>query len=146
VTENLPDQYSPAWYKKLVEDCHVIRIEFWFKKNMTEMEGYYEIGKRILDDNNNFDRAKIYGQKLIDKLKNSLGINEKYIRASMRLAKEYKTFDDLISFLNVKDGKNLNMRTVMAQIEGREDKPKEGPEYITCTQCKGKGKIKKEVL
>lgn len=144
MTENLPEQYSPAWYKKLVEDCDVIRIEFWFKKNITEMEGYYEIGKRILDDNDNFDRAKIYGQKLLDKLKNSLGINEKYLRVSMRLAKEYKTFDDLISFLHVKDGKNLNMRTVMARIEGKKDNPKEEPEYRICSECGSRIKIKKE--
>ena len=42
-------------------------------------EKYHQLRVRILEDNNNFERTKIYGEKIVQELAESLVGKEKYI-------------------------------------------------------------------
>jgi hypothetical protein len=123
------------WYDSLLEECREIVVEHEFASRWALIEGYHKLGVRILEDNNNFDRAKIYGDKVVEKLSHDLRISDRTIRRSINFVKRYPKLDMLT------DGKNVSWSKIVKQIE---TKPLESvTEWETCPTCKGKGKIKK---
>jgi hypothetical protein len=61
------------WYSNLVEECKAIITEATFTSRWALVEGYHLLGERILQENENFERAKIYGREIVQHVANSLG-------------------------------------------------------------------------
>jgi len=53
-----------SWYRTLIEELKDIIVEGEFCWRMRILETYHDLGKRILEENANFERAKIYGEGL----------------------------------------------------------------------------------
>ena len=130
------------FYSQLVEDCKVLIIEHTYRSKLEIIECYHSLGNRILQDNHNFERAKIYGDKIIERLSKDIGICERNIRRSINFAKAYPRLSDVISTANKEDGKAISWNKIVKQLEGGTEQ-KSDEEWITCINCKGKGKVKK---
>jgi len=139
MTDNLPTQDS---YQKLVEDCNELLIEHTFRAVLEVIEGNYAVGKRILAENYDLERSKIYGESVIKRLSNDIGRSERTIRRFVNVAKFYPQLSDIISYANKEDGKTISWSKICKQLEGGVEQ-KETEEWVTCINCKGKGKVKK---
>ena len=52
------------WYISLIDDCQGILTEGIWNYRLTLIKTYHLLGKRILEENDNFKREKIYGEKI----------------------------------------------------------------------------------
>jgi len=77
------------WYRDLIEDCQRIIAETIFGSRWTLIEGYHILGTRILKDNDNFKRAKIYGEKITSRVSLSLRKSQRTIERAIQFAKKY---------------------------------------------------------
>ncbi len=84
-----------TWFQKLIEDCQDIVIETEFTARWTIIEGYHALGVRLLQDFGNFERAQIYGDKIIQTVSEYLGKSERTINYAIQFAKMYPDLDVL---------------------------------------------------
>ena len=96
-----------TWYEALIEDCKDLITEVEFTSRWTLIEGYHSLGSRILQENENFDRAKIYGQGICNAIAESLGRRPRTIYYAMQFAKEYPDLNLL------PEGKNISWSHVV---------------------------------
>lgn len=95
---------NSQWYKSLIEDCKSIITEAIFNSRWALVEGYWNLGKRISEENNNFNRSKIYGQKILQDLAESLNISERTIYYALQAYDKYPELD------KVPKGKNITWK------------------------------------
>ena len=95
-------EITEVWYNQLIEDCKDLITEVEFTSRWTLIEGYHNLGVRILQENDNFDRAKIYGQDIVQRIANSLGKRPRTIYYAMQFAKTYPDLNLL------PEGKNIS--------------------------------------
>ena len=95
------------WYDKLLNDCRSIMMKTAFNSQWALIEGYWQLGKRISDENNNFDREKIYGEKIVSRVSESLGKSERTINRAIQFAWKYPVLDKT-SF-----GKNVSWHKIV---------------------------------
>ena len=77
------------WYKGLIDDCQAILTEGIWNYRLTLIKTYHLLGKRILEENDNFEREKIYGERLCHTVSQSLGQSERTIWRAMQFAKKF---------------------------------------------------------
>ena len=82
-------EIAESWYNTLIEDCKDLITEVEFTSRWTLVEGYHSLGSRILQENENFDRAKIYGQDIVQRIAESLQKRPRTIYYAIQFAKEY---------------------------------------------------------
>ena len=87
------------WYQSLIDDCGAIIVEAEFTSRWVLVEGYHLLGQRILAENDNFERKKIYGQKIVQRVAESLNKKERTIFNAVKFAKK---FPDLASLYGSK--------------------------------------------
>jgi len=87
----IQDVESTRWYKKLVGDCQ--EILSGAERNF--VTSYYELGRRILKENDNFERSKIYGKEIVSRVTISLGIGERMLQRAIQLSRQYPESLDL---------------------------------------------------
>ncbi len=95
------------WFIQLVDECKDIVTETEFTSRWALVEGYHSLGSRILQENDNFERAKIYNENILQRIAESLGKSQRTLYYAVQFA---KTFPNL-SLLP--DGKNLSWRHVI---------------------------------
>lgn len=83
------------WYSSLIKDCKSIINSCEFSSRWALVEGYHSLGKRILTENDNFDRSKIYGGEIVARLRESLGKSEATIWRSVQFARKYPDIQPL---------------------------------------------------
>ncbi len=93
---------SQDWFVNLIEECKDIIVETGFQSRWILIEGYHQVGTRILQENNNFERAKIYGQDILQHVANSLGKSQRTLYYAVQFAKMYPDLNLL------PEGKNLS--------------------------------------
>jgi len=96
-----PDEIQAEWYAALIEECRAIITETIFNSRWALVEGYHALGERILQEHDNFERSKIYGEKIVSGLKESLGVSGNTIWRAMQFAKKYPDLN------TVPEGKNI---------------------------------------
>lgn len=95
------------WYQSLVDDCSSIIIEKEFESRFSLIEGYHELGSRILIDENKFD----YGiDEAINRISKSIGKGRRTIYYAVKFAKTYPSLESL------KIGKNASWNKVLKMI------------------------------
>jgi len=97
------------WYQALVDECKSIITEAVFTSKWALVEGYHELGKRIREDNNNFERAKIYGKKIVQQVAESLKISERTLWYALQF---YDKYPDLSK---VPEGKNITWKKIITK-------------------------------
>lgn len=83
------DIRNEDWYKSLYEDCEAIRVEFGFQARELIIQSKWEIGKRICEENENMERQKIYGKKVISTLSKDIKMSESDLNDSVLFYKQY---------------------------------------------------------
>lgn len=94
------------WYIELIDDCRSIITEAIFTSRWTLVRGYHQLGERILEENDNFKRIKIYGEKITSRVSQSLGTSKRTIERSIQFAKTYPNLD------KVPEGKNISWHKI----------------------------------
>lgn len=130
----LPIVDNQDWYQGLLEECASILTEFSFLSRWARVEGYHTLGKRIMEENNNFERSKIYGKQVIRKLSTHLGISGRTLFYAVAFAKKYPDLT-LIPM-----GKNANWTRIVSEYlpeksEELDDLPIEPKKKHHCPSC-----------
>ncbi len=99
-------ELATKWYTELIEDLSGRLTEGFFNSRWELIETYHYLGRRILDDNDNFQRAG-YGKKIFAEIRKSLedvGIktSESSIYRAVQFARKYPSLETL------KEGKNIS--------------------------------------
>lgn len=127
------------WYELLIEDCMGIVTEGVHKSRWTLIETYHGFGQRILADFHNFERSKIYGEKIVPLLAESFKqlrqqeknkynpVSERVIWRAIQFAKK---FPDL---QKAPFTKNDSWNKIVTKY--LPDKPKPEPIKCTCPKC-----------
>lgn len=121
------------WFNALIEECDAIITETVFNSRWEVLEGYHKLGKRILEEHNNFERNKIYGQEIVQRIAKSLGKNKRTIYYAIQFAQKYADLNQL------PEGKNISWHKVCTKIlpKGREeDLACKHEEFIMVKVCK----------
>ena len=61
-------EITESWYNSLIEELADIITETSFTSRWALVEGYHQVGVRILQENDNFERAKIYNEKILQRV------------------------------------------------------------------------------
>ena len=93
---------TESWYNSLIEELADIITETGFTSRWALVEGYHTVGVRILQENDNFERAKIYKEKILQRIAESLGKSERTLYYAVQFAKMYPDLSLL------PEGKNLS--------------------------------------
>ena len=116
------------WYKSLIDDCDGIITESVFTSRWALVEGYHMLGSRILQDNENFEREKIYGKKIVSHLSQSLGKSKQTIYRAIQFVKKYPDIQKLPL------GKNISWHKICNKYLP-DGKRKEPQFRHTCPAC-----------
>ena len=100
-------EITESWYNSLIEELADIITETSFTSRWALVEGYHQVGIRILQENDNFERAKIYNEKILQRIAESLGKSERTLYYAVQFAKMYPDLNLL------PEGKNLSWRHVI---------------------------------
>ena len=92
------------WYKSLIEDCESIIVEKEFEHRISLIEGYHQLGNRILQDTDKFEMGT---EQAVQEV--ALAI-KKSRRTIMYAVKFAKTYPDL-NLLN--EGKNITWSKIV---------------------------------
>lgn len=105
------------WFKHYIEECKSILVEFGFRSNVERVHMYHELGKRVLEENNNFERAKIYGQSIVKKTSDLLGIGERTVQYAVAFAQKYPSIDwDSAELGGLGNGKAITWTSVIREL------------------------------
>lgn len=108
---------SQEWYEELVGECKAILTEFGFRSNIERIQMYHELGKRILQENNNFERRKIYGKGITTKVASTIGIGERTIQYAISFATKYPDIDFSSGDLGgLPDGKSITWTKIIREL------------------------------
>ena len=93
-------EIAESWYSNLVEELTDIIVEKRFEHTTALIECYHMVGTRILQENDNFERSKIYGENILQTLAKSLGRSQRTLAYAVKFAKLYPDLNLLL------EGKN----------------------------------------
>jgi len=82
-------EITESWYSNLVEELQDIIVEKRFEHASALVECYHMVGTRILQENDNFERSKIYGENILQHLAKSLGRSQRTLSYAVKFAKMY---------------------------------------------------------
>lgn len=119
------------WYQALVDDCHDIITEAVYQSRWVLVEGYHNLGKRILEDHDNFERAKIYGEKIVQGLAESLNMSSRILWYSIQFVQKYPDLS------KVPEGKNITWNKIITKYLTTSKEPDQTTQDYTvrCPQC-----------
>jgi len=95
------------WYDHLIEDLKDIVVEHEFAARWALVEGYHSLGARILENNSNFEREKIYGLDIVQRVAISLQKRPRTIYYAVKFATLYPDLNLL------PEGKNLSWHHII---------------------------------
>lgn len=137
------------WYQLLLEDLKAIIVERGKNSRMELLQGKWEVGKRVLEDELNFRRAG-YGERIVETIAKDLGISAVHLWKCIQFYKKYPfpSFDEVVSYLP--EGANISWWKMSSrylpqhkdEIEAEKEleerqKACEHPEIVSkCKKCK----------
>lgn len=122
---------NEEWYQYLLEDCEAIRVERKFNANLETLQGKWEIGERITQANNEMERKKVYGKRVIENLSNDMGVSTTDLWNCVKFYKEYNQPEvEHIDFEKnivpkLPEGKNTNWYKLTLSLGGRKENEKD---------------------
>lgn len=104
----ITDATREPWYELLVDDCKAIITEAVFNSRWALVEGYHQLGERIVTENN-LDRKEIYGKKILSDLTKSIRVGERVLYRAIQF---YEKYPDLST---VPEGKNISWNKIVTK-------------------------------
>lgn len=106
------------WYRYLVEDCKAIITEAIFNSRWALVEGYHQLGERIVNEHN-LDRKEIYGKKIVQRVAQSIGISKRSLLYAVQFFEKYPDLNSL------PEGKNISWKKIITKYlpEPQNDTP-----------------------
>jgi len=92
---------TEVWYASLIEDLTDLITEKTFTSRWELIDCYHQVGTRILQENDNFERAKIYGENILQGLAKSIGRSQRTLAYAVKFAKMYPDLNLLPEAKNV---------------------------------------------
>ena len=121
---------NTEWYQSLVNECHDIITEAIYQSRWALVEGYHNLGKRILEEHDNFERNKIYGEKIVQGLAESLNMSSRILWYSIQFVQKYP------DLTKVPEGKNITWNKIITKyLPESKEKTETTPYYIECPKC-----------
>lgn len=109
---------NEEWYQQMLEDCKAILVERTFNACEEIIRRNWELGKRILEENEKMEREKIYGKKIIENIATDLGKSNSYVWQCVQFCKQYPQ-EDLDNVLNeFPEGKSLTWGKIVNKYLG----------------------------
>ncbi|GAG45767.1 unnamed protein product, partial [marine sediment metagenome] len=96
------------WYQSLIEDCKAIITEAIFTSRWTLVEGYHQLGERIITDDNYQKAAKGNLSSLQDLAKN-INTSERTLYYAIQFYDKYPSLD------YVPEGKNISWNKIITK-------------------------------
>jgi len=96
------------WYDLLVEDCKAIVTEAVFTSRWALVQGYWELGQRIREDENFKKYAKGNESSLTDLSKN-IGVGHRDVYRAVQLHEKYPNIND------IPEGKNITWNKLVTK-------------------------------
>jgi len=123
------------WFQSLIDDCRSLLTEGIYNYRLTLIKVYHLLGKRILEENDNFKREKVYGERLCHAVSESLGQSQRTIWRAIQFAKKYPDLDKFID--TTEEQKVLSWHKIVQDYlpESRENKielPKGKYQVLLC--------------
>ena len=111
------------WYQALIEDIVVINEEGKLIANQALIKSKWLIGDRILSEHDNWEREKIYGKKIVNRVSQSLKMHPRGIWLCIQFRKKYLIFDKIPKELSWREIRKLlpphkEEENILAPIEG----------------------------
>ena len=98
---------TERWYSQLVEDCQDIVAETEFTSRWALVEGYHQLGSRILTEYENFQRLRMPDTQLIATVAESLNKKPRTIYYAVQFARLYPDLNLL------GEGKNISWHHIV---------------------------------
>lgn len=110
------DLITTEWYEELVEECKAILSEAHFAVQTELLKGKWEIGKRIVQDELQFERAG-YGEKVVEVLSVALEVSPQTLWKCIQFYKRFSEpeFNTVIDKIQI-DGKTPSWFKVCQEI------------------------------
>uniref|UniRef100_A0A7V3JAP4 DUF1016 family protein n=1 Tax=candidate division CPR3 bacterium TaxID=2268181 RepID=A0A7V3JAP4_UNCC3 len=135
------------WYQALCEECRAIITETMFNSRIELLRGKWELGKKIIEEELNFQKAG-YGEKIVETLAKDLGMSAVHLWKCLQFYKKFpkERFEDVINELP--EGKSISWYKIYTQYLPKHidemEKEKEIEEtqencnhdVLKCTKCK----------
>jgi len=96
------------WYQVLVEDCKAIITEAVFSSRWALIEGYHQLGERLLTDAS-YQRHAKGNKSSVQDLAQNIGTSERTIYYAMQFYEKFPRLDLL------PDGKNISWNKIVKQ-------------------------------
>jgi hypothetical protein len=93
---------SQDWFKAMIDECSSIITERGFNARDEVIHCYHEIGTRILEENENFERSKVYGKDIVHRVAKSLSKSKRVVYYALEFVRKYPDLGKL------PEGKNLS--------------------------------------
>ena len=132
---------SQDWYNALVDECGAIITESVYRARQELIEGRHLLGRRILEEVPNFERQKIYGQKIVQMLAESLNVSTRTLYYAMSFATKFPVLEEFLE--TVEEGKNLSWNKIVTKYlpaEGKETV--ERFKNVCCPNCNTEFSVK----
>lgn len=117
------------WFDKMIEECKAIIVEHEFNSRWALVEGYHALGTRILAENDNFERSKIYGENIVARVRESIGKSKATIWRAIQFAKKYPDLEALPEGKNTSWGQICKKYLPEPKEEGAEEPTKKKVEF-----------------
>ena len=116
-------QLTERWYSQLVEDCKDIVTEAEFSSRWDLVEGYHQLGSRILTEYENFQRIRMADNELVQRVAISIGRSDRTVYYAIQFARAYPDLNLL------PEAKNTNWHRIVNKYltNGKEKPAKESP-------------------
>ena len=95
------------WYVNLIDDCKTIVVETEFTSRWALVEGYHQLGSRILVEYENFQRLRMTDNELVQRVAISIGKSDRTVYYAIQFARVYPDLSLL------KEGKNISWHHVI---------------------------------
>ena len=100
-------EITESWYSSLVDELQDIITEKVFEHTFSLIECWHLVGSRILQENDSFERSKIYGEKIVQRIAKSLGKKTRNFYYAIKFAKLYPDLNLL------PEGKNVSWNHII---------------------------------
>lgn len=124
------DDIQESWYEPWIEELKALITEGEFNARWSLIETYHRLGKEILAKHDHFDRAKVYGEEIVQRVGVSLGRSQSTIWYAVQFAKKYPELSKLPG------GKEMSWRKVLALLPGGEKKVEPTGRYLDLVALK----------
>jgi len=96
-----------SWYNSLIDELQDIITEKVFEHTFSLIECWHLVGTRILQENDSFERSKIYGEKIVQRIAKSLNKKTRNFYYAIKFAKLYPDLNLL------PEGKNVSWNHII---------------------------------